>query len=319
MNRLAFSVGGLLYTPATNAGVAAHIRDGDWTGLSSICLCLEDSIQDSALDEAEARLARTLSELDGLRRPLPMVFVRVRSPEHLKRVHERISDARDALTGYVFPKFDLANARAYLDALDAINARRERPLCAMPILESRAVAQVSTRREHLAALRELLDAHCGDILNIRVGGNDFCNLFGLRRAVNQTIYDLGVVRDILVDIVNMFSDDYVVSGPVWEYYGANTGAAWAKGLRRELALDVANGFLGKTAIHPVQLPVIRESLKVSAADAADARRVLSWSDDRLAVAGGEGRMNEVKCHARWAERVLLRARIYGIREENPDD
>lgn len=315
MNRLAFSVGGLLYSPASNPDIARHVLAGDWPCLTSMCLCLEDSIRDAAVEQAEAQLQRTLTELCRAEAPLPMLFVRVRSPEHLRRVHRRLGSAAEALTGYVFPKFDRTNAAGYLDALAALNAGRARPLFAMPILESRAVAGIATRAGELTALRALLDARDEDILNIRVGGNDFCNLFGLRRTARQTVYDLGVVRDILADIVNVFSDDYVVSGPVWEYYGRAPDAPWAEGLRRELALDLANGFFGKTAIHPAQLPVIHDSLKVSAEDAADAERILNWSDATLAVSGGAGagRMNEVKCHGRWAERVSIRASIYGIR------
>ena len=327
MNPLAYSVGGLLYTPADSDTFATHVIRGDWPDLTAVCLCLEDSIQDAALSRAEARLVRTLDALgqaDPARAAgsaMPLVFVRVRSPEHLAHVHARLGASADVLTGYVFPKFDLTNGEAYLAGLARINAARSRPLVAMPILESPQIAQISTRREVLGALRALFDAHRADILNVRVGGNDFCNLFALRRSVRQSIYDLGVVRDILVDIVNVFSDAYVVSGPVWEYYGAQAGGAWEAGLRREMALDLANGFFGKTAIHPAQLPVIRDCLKADAADVADARQILGWSDERRAVAGSAvaGRMNEVKCHARWAERVLLRAQVYGVREARGAD
>ena len=317
MDRLAFSVGGLLYSPAINPDVAAHVMRGDWPGLTSICLCLEDSIQDAALPQAEAQLRDTLRALGGMdAQARPLVFVRVKDPEHLRRVSERIADVDGALTGYVFPKFDAGNAARYLDGLARINDRRAAHFYGMPILESRAIADIRTRAGELDAVRRVLDAHRPAILNVRVGGNDFCNLFGLRRNASQTIYDIGVVRDILVDIVNVFSDDYVVSGPVWEYYGKDPDDAWAAGLRRELALDLANGFFGKTAIHPSQLPVISESLKAPAADAADAARILNWSDVRLAVAGSAdgGRKNEVKCHGRWAERILRRAEIYGCRE-----
>ena len=319
MNPLAFSVGGLLYSPASNPDVARRVLSGAWPCLTSICLCLEDSILDAALPQAEAQLARTLGELCRSGEALPMVFVRVKSPEHLRHVHALLGESAAALTGYVFPKFDLTNALAYLDALEDINARAGGAFCAMPILESRPVARIASRQGQLAALRELLDARRERILNLRVGGNDFCNLFALRRRVDQTIYDLGVVRDILSDIVNVFGDDYVISGPVWEYYGRDPEGPWAAGLRRELALDQANGFFGKTAIHPAQLPVIHEQLKAPAADVADARRILNWTDGALGVSGSAdgGRMNEVKCHARWAERVLLRASIYGVREAVP--
>ena len=309
MNQRAFSMGGLLYSPANNTDVAHHILAGDWPCLTSVCLCLEDSIRDCAVDEAEAQLVRTLTTLSMSNSPLPMLFVRVRGTEHLRHIHQRLSGLEGVLTGYVFPKFDTSNAEEYLSELERFDV----PLCAMPILESRRIARIETRVQELTAIREIIDRHRDLILNIRVGGNDFCNLFGLRRSVSQSVYDLGVVRDILVDIVNMFSDEYVVSGPVWEYYGGD----WAKGLKRELELDIANGFIGKTAIHPCQLPVIFESLKVSRADYDDARRILHWSDDQRGVAGsadGE-RMNEVKCHGRWAERIMMRARAYGLRGE----
>lgn len=318
MNPSAFSVGAVLYTPASDSEVARHILSGVWPCLTSICLCLEDAIRDSALAEAEAQLVVTLRALSQATARLPMVFVRVKSPAHLRHVHALLGPLERVLKGYIFPKFDLTNGEAWLDALEAVNDDGPGGLCAMPILESRPVAGIATRHGQLTDLRALLDARGERILNIRVGGNDFCNLFGLRRTVSQTIYDLGVVRDILVDIVNVFGDAYVVSGPVWEYYGSDRNAPWAAGLRRELELDFANGFFGKTAIHPAQLPVIYESLKASAADVADARQLLNWSDGRLGVAAGSGRMNELKCHGRWAERIMLRAEIYGVRGDAPD-
>ena len=53
----------------------------------------------------------------------------------------------------------------------------------------------------------------------------------------------------------------MVSGPVWEYYSSNNDE-WAIGLKRELKYDVLNGFVGKTVIHPNQIPVVVDSLKV---------------------------------------------------------
>ena len=320
MNSHAYSVGPLLYSPAIDPDVARHILGGDWPCLTSICLCLEDAVRESAMAEAEAQLVKTLGALSRAEMRLPMVFVRVKSPAHLRHVHALLGELEGTLTGYVFPKFDLDNASAYLDALASINAGASRSLCAMPILESRPVASIATRHRQLTALRERLDA-CGDsILNIRVGGNDFSNLFGLRRTVKQTVYDLGVIRDILADIVNAFGDAYVISGPVWEYYGNSMDEPWAVGLRRELEMDCANGFFGKTAIHPAQLPVIYEALKASPQDVADARQILGWTDDRLGVCASAdgGRMNELKCHGKWAERILRQAEIYGIRGEGND-
>lgn len=318
MNQLAYEIGALLYTPANNASVASHIIKGDWTNLTSICLCLEDSIQDKSLAQAELQLVQTIMALRKANLHRLKIFVRVKSPDHLYHIHNMLGEETGILTGYILPKFDMSNANYYLKNLSQINGNREVPIYAMPILESPQIANKITRIDSLRAIREILDNHRKTILNIRVGGNDFCNLFGLRRSIHQTIYDLGVVRDILVEIVNIFSDDYVVSGPVWEYYGKSFHEEWARGLRRELELDLSNGFFGKTAIHPIQLPIIHESLKVSAVDAADAQQILHWTDSQRGVAGNSdgSRMNEVKCHKRWAERMMLRAELYGIRGED---
>lgn len=315
---LALSVGGLLYTPASNNGIVEHLVKRDWANVTSVSLCLEDSIMDSHLQEAEHQLHSTLSSLRKSGERLPLLFVRVRSPKHFLHVHELLQSDENVLTGYIFPKFDETNANEYLNTLYRINQEREKVLYAMPIIESRSVAKLSTRFSALSTIRKIIDEYKNEILNVRVGGNDFSNLFGLRREITETIYDIGPVRDILIDILNWFSDDYVVSGPVWEYYGKDSQDNWAKGLRKELSLDKANGFIGKTAIHPSQLPIIYESLKVSENDYSDAKGLLTWKDEKLAVSGSNdnGRMNEVKCHTRWANRIIARAKIYGIREES---
>ena len=309
-------VGGLLYTPAVNRGVAERVLNEDWPCLTSLSLCLEDAIQDSGLAAAEKQLQDTLSTLRRAGRELPLIFIRVRNPRHFLHVHRLLGAEEEIVCGYIFPKFDETNAPDYLSLLRRINAGQSHKLFAMPIIESRSAAFGETRRETLSFLRSCLGDHQDAILNVRVGGNDFCNLFGLRRNVTQSIYDLGPVRDILIDILNWFSMDYIVSGPVWEYYGEDAGGPWAEGLKRELALDQANGFLGKTAIHPSQLPLIYESLQVSPQDLADAEAILNWKDGPLAVAGSAngGRMNEVKCHTRWAKKIAARAKLYGVRE-----
>lgn len=201
--------------------------------------------------------------------------------------------------------------------LREINQESTKVIYCMPILESRQIASVITRKESLMKLRSLLDQSYDYVLNVRVGGNDFSNLYGLRRKVDQTVYDLGVVRDILIDILNVFSDAYVVSGPVWEYYGDNETDPWAIGLKRELELDRANGFMGKTCIHPSQIALINNSMKVSREDYEDAKAILGWHDDALGVAGSHqgNRMNEVRCHGKWAEMILHRADMFGIDEE----
>ena len=315
---LPYRVGPLMYTPAIRQGVADKLAQGAYAGLGALALCLEDSIADEGLEAAEQQLFHTLREVAGKADPasLPLLFVRIRSPRHWQNVYDLLGGYNRLLTGYILPKFDLSNAPEYIALLQSFLGRFP-GMMIMPTLESGMVAQTHTRADALLRLRALLEPVKEHVLNIRVGGNDFCNLFGVRRAEHQTIYDIGLVRDILVDILNVFSGEYVVSGPVWEYCGETAGGAWEQGLRRELEMDLLNGFVGKTAIHPTQVPVIREGLKVRRRDYEDALRLLSWTDAGLAVgrSADGGRMNEVKCHARWAERILCRAEVYGVMED----
>lgn len=317
---LAYRLGGLLYMPADKEGIVRKIEERRYPCLTSIAFCLEDAIRDEALENAETRLRGTLSALLRLRqegKEIPLVFVRVRSPRHLAHVHAFLGGAGQVLTGYILPKFDLSNAEDYAALIHSLGRADGGPLYYMPILESRMIADAGTRVPCLKGIRRLCDGMKDRILNIRVGGADLCSLYGLRREENQSIYEIGVIQHILTDIVNVFRPDYVVSGAVWEYFGPDPRAPWGEGLKREIALDRLNGFIGKTAIHPSQLPLICRGLQVSRRDWADAKRILEWKEPALGVAKGgvQDRMNEVKCHIQWARQTAALAQIYGVRDE----
>ena len=316
--RLKYSIGGLLYAPGMNRKVPQKVKNGSFPFLTSLAFCLEDTIQDDCLEEAEQILKEVLGELAEIdEKKRPLVFVRIRTPEHMRHIIDLYKDYSDIISGYLLPKFDLSNMNDYISCIKKVNAGKDKITYIMPILETRMIADVATRIGTLTKIKESLDTIKDYVLNVRVGGNDFCNLYGLRRAASQTIYDIGVIRDIFVDIINIFASDYVVSGPVWEYFGAECDGVWDKGLARELELDRINGFIGKTAIHPSQLPIIYESLKVSRSDYEDAMKILGWDKGPLGVAKSEGgnRMNEVKVHGKWAKKISILADIYGIKED----
>ena len=324
--RLEYRVGALLYVPASHKTIAEKICGGTIEYLSSVAFCLEDTIQDNALEAAEEQLCATLAAIDNdmkvnLRQfgDYPMMFIRVRTPAHLAALYPKIKQYGDLITGFILPKFDLSNVTEYSGLITAINADREaKPLYIMPILESSSIAYKETRMQTLVKLLWYLDGISDYVLNIRVGGNDFSNRFALRRNVTQTVYDMELIKDILVDILNVFSRKYVISAPVWEYFDTVGGsAAWSDGLSREVALDRLNGFVGKTAIHPSQLPVILDGLRVSRSDYLEALQILNWSTDGLAVSkGASGRMNEVKVHGEWAKKTLKLAEAYGVKNDD---
>jgi len=315
---LPFKVGGLLYTPAINSGIAEKIINKEYECLTSMAFCLEDAIMDNAIEQAENKLIETLDKIytnTQSKDELPLLFVRVRTPEHLKSLSSKTAMFSDILTGYILPKFDMSNANEYLEIMSKINGKDKR-IYAMPILESAPIANKTTRMHELSQLSNLLLEEKEMILNVRVGGNDFCNLYGLRRSITQTIYDIGVVRDIFTDIINVFAQNFILSAPVWEYFGTDDTDKWAQGLKAELSLDKVNGFIGKTAVHPSQIPLINNNLRVSAEDYNDALTILNWDNNSFGVSKSEGisRMNEVKCHEHWAYRIKTLGDIYGIKE-----
>lgn len=314
-----YEVGALLYMPALNQNAAASVLSGKINGRYSVALCLEDAVADAAVWQAQQQLLKTLQALRQAResgRELPKLFIRVREPAQLAWLTGHLALMEGLVTGFIFPKYSLVNAEAYNECMRKLNRQSAASYAMMPILESEDIIGLAGRRQTLLRIKEKIDEVQSYVLNVRVGGNDFCNQFAVRRHCNETIYEILPVAGILADILTVFAREYVVSGPVWEFFSGE-GQAWADGLRRELKLDLLNGFVGKTVIHPNQIPIVNEALKVSRSDYEDAKAILEWDQKNgLGVAKGAGgeRMNEVKTHENWAGRTLLLAEIYGVEE-----
>lgn len=310
-----YKIGGLLYTPATNRTIIDKLKNHTIECLTSIVFCLEDAIGDAELPEAEKNLREMLNALKGTEN-LPLIFIRVRTPCHLAHCYEYLDGSLDIITGFVLPKFDMSNIGEYFEVMEYINRDTDKPKYIMPIIESRLIAKSSNRLAELEKLKKQMDTMKKYILNVRVGGNDFLNIYGLRRSVSQNIYQIGMVRNILVDIASVFSGDYVVSGAVWEYYDNGIDDRWKVGLEKELELDRLNGFIGKTSIHPSQLPLIWDSLRPTKSDFQDAEIILRWHDKGGVSGSSDGRrMNEVKTHRNWARTTYILGTIYGVKED----
>ena len=161
------------------------------------------------------------------------------------------------------------------------------------------------------------------------------SLFGVRRGINSTVFDIMTVRDALSDVLNAFNryNDYCVSAAVWEYFRAykdddiddvikrNFHNALIKGqdivnpaidgLLKEVLLDRANGFVGKTIIHPTHAKFVNAMFTVVEEEYNDAIQILNTSGGVIKSEGG-GKMNEIGPHHRWAEKIVRRANVYGV-------
>lgn len=314
-----YEVGALLYVPALNDSVINSITNNKFGNKYSIAFCLEDTISDYAVDIAERELINTLELINDAMQEkyfyLPKIFIRVREPEQIDRLNILSNDKIcDMVTGFIFPKYSTHNGKLYNEKIKKMNSVSKRKYYMMPILESKDIIEYASRKDVLMCIKELIDDVKEYVLNVRVGGNDFCNEFATRRHYDETIYDILPIAGLLSDILTVFSRDYVLSGPVWEFFASDNNE-WKDGLIRELALDKLNGFVGKTVIHPKQISVVNEVLKVSRKDYEDAKSILNWdsSSDMCVSKSADGqRMNEVKTHGNWARKIIMLAEIYGV-------
>ncbi|MCM1215046.1 MAG: HpcH/HpaI aldolase/citrate lyase family protein [Lachnospiraceae bacterium] len=313
-----YSVGALMYTPANNKDIMSKLLCNSFGTKFSLAFCLEDTISDYRVAEAEAILVDTIKALYSLQQGgqnfyLPKIFIRVRRPDQIPDLLERFESARDIITGFNAPKFDSNNTEAYVDKMIMCNGTYSKKFYLMPILESKDLVDIRKRSDFLYYVKRNLDAIDDLVLNVRVGGNDLCHLFGLRRHSFETIYNVVPVANILTDILTVFCPDYVVSGPVWEYY---SGENWDTGMTEEIRRDLIAGFCGKTVIHPKQIDVLNNACRVFKEDYEDAKTILDWKEDDSSMVGGsviKSRMNEAKVHTNWARKTLYMAEYYGLK------
>jgi citrate lyase beta subunit len=315
---LAYSVGALLYTPGISEKIADDIINNKIDSPFSICLCLEDSISEDAVEVAESQTVKNLEQIYSGKREnkefyCPKIFIRVRYPKQIITIFDKIKQFKDIFTGFILPKYSLKNIDEYNHNMLEINKISDKLIYMMPILESGDIADFSKRSDTLRKIKTKIDEISDIVLNIRVGGNDFCNIFGLRRHHNETIYDICPVKNILSDILTEFSSKYVVSAPVWEYFGNDPGK-WSVGLENEIRYDKLNGFIGKTVIHPSQISIVNNNLKIDENDYNDAISIIKWKegeDLQVLKSTNMDRMNEVRTHLKWAQKIVKLAEIYG--------
>ncbi|MFD5762763.1 HpcH/HpaI aldolase/citrate lyase family protein, partial [Streptomyces sp. NPDC127044] len=277
---------------------------------------------------------------------LPVLFVRVREPEQIPDLVRRLGASVRLLSGFVLPKFTEERGVPFMEALAAAESASGRRLFAMPVLESPGLLYLESRRETLVGISRVVDKYRDRVLALRLGVTDFCSAYGLRRAPDMTAYDVQIVASVIADVVNMLgrSDGtgFTVTGPVWEYFRVQERMFKPQlrrspfqegeveelrqaliehdldGLLREIALDRANGLLGKTCIHPSHVPAVHALSVVSHEEYSDAQDIL-----RPERGGGgvlrsayTNKMNEVKPHRAWAERTLQRAEVFGVANED---
>ncbi|MDR3599769.1 MAG: HpcH/HpaI aldolase/citrate lyase family protein [Desulfosporosinus sp.] len=353
---LSYALGATLYMPGTRETIAKDIISKKNSGLASTVFCLEDSIGDSEVPLAEGNVVtqvreihRAFSNQEIEEADLPLIFIRIRTPEQILKLVEGMGVSSKIITGFIFPKFTSESYR-YLEVIKSLNDQAVGLFYGLPIIESPQVIQRESRLNELLGIKQLIDSYHDLVLNIRIGATDFSGLYGIRRGPDVTIYDIMVIRDCISDIVNIFGrieSDYVISGPVWEYFanvervlkpqlrkspfeefhdhsGCNRTEIrshllnkYVDGLIREVILDKENGMIGKTIIHPSHIIPVQALYVVGHEEYLDALSIIKNSDGLQGVMRSHytNKMNEIKPHYKWAQKTLLRAKNYGVFNE----
>lgn len=320
---LKYSIGTNLYMNGFK-NFYKKIKDGTFRNLSSISICFEDSTRFEDLKLCEENVRSMLYELtQNLKEDeeIPLLFIRVRNLEQFNSfISETEDESLKLITGFIFPKFNSENGQGYFEVLQKLNTEKKEIFYGMPIIEDEKVLYKESRIEELIKIKEIIDRNKELVLNVRVGGTDFSSKFGLRRTKENTIYNIGVVNDCLVDILNVFSraeEGYVISAPVWEYFSKNIESEEMQGFIREIKMDKENGFIGKTIIHPFQISIVNALYTVTFEEYTDAIGILE-AREGVFKGYGDNKMNEAKPHTNWAKRILKRAEIYGVLNEGID-
>lgn len=345
---LQYCLGATLYMPSKK-DIVNKIIHKEIEGLTTMVMCFEDAIRPEDLTEAQDNVISILDTLsnclengDLTQDDIPLYFLRVRNPKQFKEFSNRLKKKHyRILTGFIFPKFCSKNGHEYLNILENLNNKYGEIIYGMPILESEEIIYKENRINELVAIQNMLYSYKDYILNVRVGATDFSSKFGVRRGINYNVYDINVIADCLSDILNFFNregQEYVVSAPVWEYFSQENFNKVATqkpfnihkfllrrksivndaidGLLREVALDKANGFVGKTIIHPSHLKFVNALQAVTLEEYEDALMVIENQGGGVLKGANGNKMNETNPHFNWAKKTLLRAKAYGVVESN---
>ena len=291
-----YALGATLYMPATRDDILDVVFAEKLPELRSLVVCLEDAVALIDIETALLNLRQVLTRIqDRGGRPAngPLLFVRPRDAAMARILNDWPLMAH--VDGFVVPKLSLKTLSSWEQAVT------NPALALMPTLETPEVFNPTAMVELGQALKANLDER---IIALRIGGNDLMGCLGLRRNPAMTLYGtpMGYVIPMLAGV--MGSQGFALTAPVFEQL------ATPDILLQELTLDIANGLVGKTAIHPSQVNIIQNALRVSLEDMNSARMILN------SVAPAVFKYNDAMCepatHYKWATHIMERAKWHGV-------
>jgi citrate lyase subunit beta / citryl-CoA lyase len=265
-------------------------------GADALIVDLEDSVAAGAKTQARHMAGAFLQAADRTRGP--RLLVRINALETGLAADDLSAVMPFAPSGIVLPKAaggtDITKLSAILRVHEAENNMQDRATTIIAIATETAAATLnlasyresSPRLEALTWGAEDLSADIGAGASRDVAGG-LTGVFALARSLTllgAAAADVTAIDTVFVD----FRDD--------------------EGLRRECMEAERDGFTGKMAIHPSQVPVINACFTPSAEAVSQAERIVEAfaKSAHAGVTSMDGKMLD-RPHLRRAERILARA------------
>ena len=285
----------LLFVPADSEKKLAKVAD---SAADAVILDLEDSVSAARKAEARLMLADFFGSLERTEKT-PRLIVRVNAldtgltDDDLKSVVPLVPDA--ILQPKASNGADLQDISARIAVLEAeshiedglIKLHALMTETAGGLLNAATFSGKTSRLEALAWGGEDLAAAIGASSN-RDETGAYTEVFRLARSLTLlTAADAGV--DAIDTVFTNYKDE--------------------DGLKRECEAAVRDGFSGKMAIHPAQVPVINAAFTPPPGDVERAKTIIQLFEDAGPDAGVlslDGKMID-RPHLRQAERIVRRA------------
>jgi citrate lyase subunit beta/citryl-CoA lyase len=282
-----------LFVPASRPELFAKALAGDADALS---FDLEDAVQESRKADARGILEAFLRQT-AERPPGKILIVRVNGLTTPHFEADLAAVARPGVDMINLPKPESAeDVRAAAAALARVEAERGvgRPIGIL--------ANVESPRGLRLAL-EIATAH-PRVVGLQLGLGDLFEPFGIDRADARAVHAMQLAVRVAAAEAGIWACDTV--------YGA---VADPEGFAREAEAARRLGFIGKSCIHPTQVPLANAVFRPTDTEIASARRVVEAA--RAAERNGvgaflvDGRMIDIPFVTR-AEAILAAARRLGL-------
>ena len=288
-----------LFIPGDSDKKLAKVDD---CGADAVILDLEDAVAPENKTKARDMVTDFLVKRQGERQP--QIWVRV-NPLDIGLTEGDLQAVVFAKPdGIIQPKTDrpgdVGQLSAMLDRLEQLHGLETGNIAVVPVATETAIAPF-----HLG---EFAGAGLSRLAGLTWGAEDLATAIGAttnRDAAGEWLFTFRMVRSLTLLAAR--------AAGVQAIETLHADFRDEAGLRQSSLAARAEGFGGRLAIHPAQVPIINACFTPSAAEVDHAQRVLEAfaANPGAGTVGLDGKMLDIP-HRKQAERIMAEARAFGL-------